>query len=160
MNSKNYIFIGIAVIIIVFLGYFLVAGQQTKQDLSATNVDQEITNQFEVPSEQEENLPEEESSEESSDDEGLIIEYTDSGFSPKTITVEEGEAVTWVNQSTKGMWVASAPHPAHTDYPGFDQKESGSRGEKYTFNFDQIGTWKYHNHVNPADTGTIVVEED
>src|SRR3989344_5306189 len=42
------------------------------------------------------------------------LTYTDTGFSPASVTVTEGQTVTWVNQSSKQMWVASARHPDHT----------------------------------------------
>lgn len=87
------------------------------------------------------------------------VTYTDSGFTPKTITVAVGTAVTFMNQSSAGMWVASAVHPTHQLLPGFDQLKSVGKGEKYTYTFAKVGTWKYHNHVSPSDIGTVVVTE-
>ena len=87
--------------------------------------------------------------------EATVITYSDSGFSPKSVTVKAGTTVKFESVAEAGMWVASAPHPAHTDYPGFDQKQTGTI---YQFTFTKVGTWKYHNHVNTSHTGTIVVE--
>lgn len=88
---------------------------------------------------------------------GTKVTLNDNGFTPNIITVRENTAVTFVNNSGDGMWIASAPHPAHTDLPGFDQKQSVNKGGKFTYTFTQVGTWKFHNHANPADTGIVVV---
>jgi plastocyanin len=87
------------------------------------------------------------------------VVYDDSGFTPKAITVKVGTAVTWKNNGTKMMWMASAVHPTHQELPGFDQLEATGNGTSYSYNFTKQGTWKYHNHVAPGDTGTVVVEE-
>lgn len=87
------------------------------------------------------------------------VSYTDSGFTPNTITVKKGTTVTFTNQSTKGMWVASAVHPTHQLLPGFDQLKSVAKGGTYEYAFDKVGTWKYHMHRNPSDTGSVVVTE-
>lgn len=87
-----------------------------------------------------------------------VVTYTDSGFGPTTLEVSVGSTVTFVNESSRGMWVASAVHPTHQLLPGFDQLSQVSRGGTYEYTFARIGTWKYHNHQNPADTATIVVK--
>lgn len=83
------------------------------------------------------------------------VSYTDSGFEPATITVDAGTEVTWTNDSGSDMWVASDPHPVHTDFGEFDQKQSG---DSYSFTFDEAGTYEYHNHQNSGDTGTVIVK--
>jgi len=89
---------------------------------------------------------------------GVMVNYTNSGFSPKTVTIKKGEVVTFVNQSSGDMWVASNPHPIHTDYPAFDEKVAVGSGSSWSFTFDQVGIWGYHNHKSPSNTGTIVVQ--
>ena len=87
-----------------------------------------------------------------------VVTYSDSGFSPATITIKVGDTVVFKNESSRGMRVASNPHPVHTDYPGFDSKNSVGNGESYSFAFDKAGSWGYHNHLNPGDGGTVVVQ--
>lgn len=87
------------------------------------------------------------------------VTYMDSGFTPKEVTVKKGMMVTFTNESDGNMWIASAPHPQHTNYPGFDQLKSVGQGESYEFTFDKVGTWKYHNHVKPTDFGSVTVTE-
>jgi len=85
------------------------------------------------------------------------VTYTDGGFSPASVTIANGESVTWVNNSTGRMWVASNPHPTHTDLPGFDEKAFVDPGGSWTYTFMVTGTHGYHNHANPSQMGIIVV---
>lgn len=91
-------------------------------------------------------------------DHGKDIVYTDSGFSPATVTIKVGQMVAWTNNSSRSMWVATDPHPAHTQLSGFDAEVGASPGGTYNFTFTKAGTWTYHNHLNPGDHGTIIVE--
>lgn len=86
-----------------------------------------------------------------------VVSYTDSGFLPKSITVKQGTLLTFTNNSSRGMWVASAVHPTHQLLPGFDELKSVQKGGMYEYAFTAVGTWKYHNHVAPGDTGVVVV---
>src|SRR3989344_2377094 len=99
----------------------------------------------------------------------LTIKYADSGFSPANLTVKKGDTVTFINQSRGAMWVSSGPHPSHTAYSGtdksshcpdtadvaFDQCETGGT---FTFTFNKVGEWGYHNHVATEDKGVVIVK--
>ncbi len=95
-----------------------------------------------------------------------VIIHTDSGFVPASFTVTAGTSVTFQNSGSGAMRVASDPHPAHTDYPTtggcvastFDSCSNIAPGMSWTFTFDKVGTWGYHNHLNPSEKGTIVVQ--
>ncbi len=89
----------------------------------------------------------------------VTITYTASGFTPSTLTIKKGTMVTFVNNSSNSFWPASAPHPSHTDYVGFDAKQAIVAGQTWSFTFDKVGTWKYHDHLSPTKTGTIIVTE-
>lgn len=91
--------------------------------------------------------------------ERVVVTYTDSGYAPNPVNIKKGTTVTFVNESSQGMWSASAVHPTHQLLPGFDQLKSVSRGGTYEYAFEKVGTWKYHNHVAPTDIGTVVVTE-
>ncbi|MDP3640706.1 MAG: hypothetical protein Q8R53_05940 [Nanoarchaeota archaeon] len=100
------------------------------------------------------------------------IIITANGFEPATLTIRAGETVTWTNKNSQSHWPASAMHPTHTLYPGsgiekcgtaeesttFDACNPVAAGGRYSFTFAERGTWKYHDHLNPAKTGTIVVK--
>lgn len=55
------------------------------------------------------------------------------------------------------MQFDSDPHPAHTTNPELNVG-SVPPGEQMSFVVDTKGTFGYHNHLNPAQKGTIVVE--
>lgn len=88
----------------------------------------------------------------------ITITYSDQGFGPAVVTINKGDTVKFINQSSGRMWVASNPHPTHTDYPEFDEKSFAQNGGSYEFTFGKVGTWDYHNHGNPGDKGTIIVK--
>lgn len=101
-----------------------------------------------------------------------IIRYTDSGYTPASLTVEKGAEVTFRNESSRETWPASAMHPTHRVYPGSDINKCGTPaaagifdacrglkpGESWSFRFDLSGTWNYHDHLNPRHFASITVE--
>ena len=100
-----------------------------------------------------------------SDNNGNIVEITSEGFNPSTLMIKSGETATWVNKESLPSWPASAVHPSHNVYPEsdgcigskFDACRGLKQGESYSFTFNQKGTWKYHDHLSPGNTGTIIV---
>ena len=93
--------------------------------------------------------------------ETVTVTYTDSGFSPQNVEIAIGSTVNFVNKSTIPLWVASDPHPEHTDYPEFDTpKVTGDMprlGEDFSFTFEKTGTWKYHSHAASGDVSPVAV---
>lgn len=101
-----------------------------------------------------------------------VVTYTNAGYSPNTITIKAGETVNFRNNSSQSMWTASDVHPTHTVYGGtslgahcpditktaFDTCAGIQPGNSWRFTFTKKGTWKYHNHLVPSNTGTVVVE--
>jgi plastocyanin len=109
------------------------------------------------------------------------IMITDSGFEPRTVTINAGDTLTFVNENSVARWPASNRHPTHTNYPAdyaggsygssrgcngegdtkdgaFDACKRLSAGEQFAFTFNEVGTWQYHDHNNPATGGTVIVE--
>ncbi len=95
-----------------------------------------------------------------------VVTYTDSGFSPSTITVSKATTVTFKNMSSENFHPASDPHPIHNGYPTtggcvsstFDACAAIPPGGSWSFTFDIVGTWGYHNHLNPVQRGTVIVQ--
>ena len=85
------------------------------------------------------------------------ITYSDSGYSPSTITVKSGDTITLKNTSSQSVQFDSDPHPVHTDDPELNVGEVAV-GQSTTFKVVTKGTHGYHNHLNPGQTGTIVVQ--
>ncbi|GIW65725.1 MAG: hypothetical protein KatS3mg094_244 [Candidatus Parcubacteria bacterium] len=102
----------------------------------------------------------------------VIIRITNNGFEPKEVEITKGTKVTWVNESSKPSWPASAVHPTHRVYPSsgiekcgtpeqakiFDVCRGLNKGESWFFVFNEVGEWYYHDHLNPSFTGEIVVK--
>lgn len=97
------------------------------------------------------------------------VMYDGNSFSPATISIQKGGTVTF--ESTGGsMWVASAQHPDHlvyngtsrsehcvSDYSGAEPFDQCAPGTTYSFTFDKVGTWKYHDHMNASAFGSVTV---
>ncbi|MFA6042825.1 MAG: cupredoxin domain-containing protein [Patescibacteria group bacterium] len=85
------------------------------------------------------------------------VTITATGFSPASLTIAKGTAITWTNRSGSPAKVASNPHPTSTDLPGLVSAILAD-GETYSYTFTQVGTWGYHDHEHPTVKGSIIVE--
>lgn len=85
------------------------------------------------------------------------VNLTADGFNPQTLTVKVGTKVVWTNSSGARANVSSAVHPTHQLYPPLNLGNFED-GEEVSLTFEEAGTYKYHNHLNPSQTGTVVVE--
>jgi|SRR3989338_2578685 len=160
MNG-NYIGVIVVLVVLVVSGWFLFSGYTAQ----APTTEVPVTNQMPVvgsttPDTALENVAP-----------NVTVTYTDQGFSPKDVTVSVGTTVTFVNQSSKDVWVASAKHPDHTVYSGtsldqhcpdttnsaFDACRASTSGGSYSFTFNKEGTWKYHDHIGVKQFGTVIV---
>ncbi|MBI4232384.1 S-layer homology domain-containing protein [Candidatus Peregrinibacteria bacterium] len=111
--------------------------------------------------------------EEAADPKTYTVDITEDGFSPEELSVKKGDTVKWVNKDAdEKHWPASNDHPTHTDYPGtanskcdtddedgiFDACSGLEENASWSFTFDEVGSWDYHDHLSPSLTGTITVE--
>ena len=152
MSKNTYIII--AVVIIVVLGGFLF--------FRSGNTPQQAVPGASTP-------PPSENGEGQS---SVTVTYTDSGYLPREVTISVGGTVTFKNESSRGMWTATAIHPTHTIYPGsgilkcgtpeepriFDACEGIAQGESWSFTLQEQGSWGYHDHLNISSTGKIIVQ--
>lgn len=98
--------------------------------------------------------------------EGVTI-TADGVFEPLELVIFEGETVTWENKDDISHQPASNDHPTHVLYSTdtcstsggspFDACAEIASGGDWSFTFDQLGTWGYHDHLYYDVTGTIVV---
>ncbi len=87
---------------------------------------------------------------------GYVDVIQNVGFSPKNVTIDRNNAVTWISLDNSAPTVASNPHPTHTDIPGFETTTI-PMGQTWSFVFTAVGTWGYHNHNFPDQGGTVTV---
>lgn len=85
------------------------------------------------------------------------VSITSSGFSPASVSIKVGQAVTWTNNDTTVRQPAVDPHPAHSNLSGFDSAPGLAPGQTYSYTFMKAGTWTYHDHLFLFRTGTVVV---
>jgi|GEM_PF-979141 len=191
--KNNYFFAIVAAILVVLIGVFLLGRDGTEETSPALTTPAKAvseglpinenppeitdTNEITEPELESEldddaigsepkNFPDEDEAE-GVPDTG-IVNYSDAGFSPKTISIEQGGTVTFVNNSSRNMWVASNVHPTHNEYPdesdddclgsSFDACTGIPVGENWSFTFESIGEWGYHDHLSVSRTGTVIVE--
>lgn len=86
------------------------------------------------------------------------IEMTQSGFSPKEITIKKGDKVEFVNKDSAKHWPASGIHPTHKLCPGFDAVGGVGAGKTYSFTFNEVKECPFHDHLSPNLFGQIIVE--
>ncbi len=156
----NKVFIAVVVVIVVVLGGYFLLRTPTSQTPVVDQVSSSTVSQ--VPD-----------STASTSVATAVIVYNEAGYSPASLEVKVGTIVTFKNQSSRSMWPASAMHPTHRVYSGtsrsehcpdtagtaFDACKGFLPGESWSFTFNKVGTWKYHDHLNPRSFGTIVVVE-
>lgn len=82
----------------------------------------------------------------------------DDGFAQPELEIKVNTPVTWFNMASATVAVNSAVHPTHQLYPPLNLGPV-KPGTVKTVVFDKAGTYKYHNHLKPTQTGTITVVE-
>ncbi|MCU0660303.1 MAG: hypothetical protein MUD00_01685 [Candidatus Pacebacteria bacterium] len=147
----------ILVAMFIFAGYFFVKGREAQKDntpphiyMADSTVDRKVS---EAP------LP-------LAPTATHDIIFSDSGFSPNQIRIKKGDTIIFKNESSSAMWPAANAHPTHREYPttggclgsAFDACKGIPVKETWSFTFDHIGTWKYHDHLSPQWRGSIIVE--
>ena len=72
-------------------------------------------------------------------------------FTPKTLTVERGTIVTWVNHD-------DVPHKVTSTDKKFASSQALDTDQKFSHTFTQAGTYDYFCSIHPRMTGQIVVK--
>lgn len=85
------------------------------------------------------------------------IVLKESGFVPSEIMIAEGDIVEFSSTRGVSFWPASNLHPIHEIYPEFDSRSALEAEETWSFTFDKVGTWKFHDHLTSPLKGVIDV---
>lgn len=161
---KN-IVIGMVVLVILAAAGFLVFNTGDSEQQTALDNATGAESSEPIQGDESTSLPSELREDTSNDSEqpgaspaSAVVTYDNNGFTPNTVgPIAVGDTVEFRNESNQTLWVASNNHPTHTLYGEFDQGTSIANGESWSFTFTQAGTWGYHNHLNPGDTGSVQV---
>lgn len=147
MNNKTLLII---VLFLVITGVFIlfIGKPQPKQTTKPTLTTQTISNTQDQPTIIQPTTVK---------NERTIIAVTSAGFLPSVLKVKKGTRVDWLNKSGEYVSVNSDEHPSHLLYPPLNlgRFRNGSAVELV---FKKSGIYKYHNHFNPGQTGTVIVE--
>lgn len=87
----------------------------------------------------------------------VVVTIDKNGFEPSSLKIKKGQRVVWVNKSGNKVTVNSNNHPTHLIYPPLNLGEFKD-GFSVQLVFDKVGTFGYHNHYKPSQTGEIIVE--
>lgn len=93
-------------------------------------------------------------------DESIDIVYIGGRFLPPRIELEIGAEIYFSNSADVPVWPASNIHPTHQIYPAFDPQQPIPPGGQWRFSPDQVGAWRFHNHLASDEGGMIVVLGD
>lgn len=165
MNTK-YLFTAIAVVIVAIIGLFIYNSSQNDAELasnsnSAQNVNSEAqsnTNTANTNTPANTNTTEEPTTPDGNDVAVFEVVYDGKAYAPSQMTIKNGDVVIFKNESDEDFWPASGPHPTHTVYPEFDPRKPVAAGQTWKFKFTRVGSWSYHDHLNPSAFGKITVE--
>jgi plastocyanin len=81
---------------------------------------------------------------------GAQVKIDNFSFTPQTIEIAAGAAVTWTNGD-------DVPHNVVSDDKVFKSKTMDT-DEKFSYTFTKPGTYKYFCSIHPRMTGTVVVK--
>ncbi len=86
-----------------------------------------------------------------------IIEYDGEKFNPGRVVIFKGTEVTFKNLSAQNFWPATNIHPLNLLYSEFNASSQIGPGDSWSFVFEKVGEWDYHDHLNPSMGGEIIV---
>lgn len=144
MNNKLILVVGAIVLALVVLGGVVLLGNKSGSGSNQTGNATGEQSQNQAVSQQ-------------APVEDVNVTLSSSGFAPQTVTVKAGGRVIWSNKSGVDATVNSDVYPTNLLWPFLNLGEF-SNGSSVSVTFDKPGKYTYHNHLVPAQTGTVVVE--
>ena len=92
---------------------------------------------------------------------GATITIAGRAVSPKAVTINKGERVTFVNNDTVAHTMSSDPHPAHTDCPALNIGTLGPGQQHDSGVLNTVRMCGFHDHDdadNLALHGTVTIQ--
>ncbi len=98
----------------------------------------------------------------------LIVSYTDTGFEPSEPTIEKGQSIRFVNNSSHDLHVMGVESTDNIHYPGvsgcseraLDSCFTLKPQEFWEFTFAEVGTWLFRNETTIEHIGAVYVIEE
>jgi len=138
----------VAVVVIGGGGYLLMHKNNTNSSSNGSS---------QPSSSQTSSAPQSSSNSSSNTPAAATITYDGNSFSPSSVTVKSGDTVAIKNTSSSDVQFQSNPHPTHTDDTDLNVGVVMA-GQTANFTVTKKGTFGYHNHLNPDQTGSITIQ--
>jgi len=88
------------------------------------------------------------------------VAISQGAFTPDTIKVKKGQGVTWTNlDGRRGRQVIAGTDNASQSLRGFGTDDPLTKGESYSYVFEQVGTFHYYDSTTSQTIGTVIVTE-
>lgn len=145
MNTVSKVIITtLIVVVIVIGGWWLIASMSSNNDemSNGSPSNESDSSQIEPDVEQEA---------------AATITYSGTEFTPSSTTVQTGDVIEIINESSNVLYFASDDHPLHHDNSELNVGDI-QPGSSTTFTISTSGTWGFHDHNNASASGEIVVE--
>ncbi len=89
-----------------------------------------------------------------------VVTIQAEGFTPSTITVKKSQMITWKNLDKAQHQVSADPFPTNASLPELGRGEVLEPGDEFSFYYDSVGTFSYHDNLNPYTLkGVVIVTE-
>ncbi len=86
------------------------------------------------------------------------VSITSSGFIPSSISIKKNQAVLWINNDSALHQVSSDPYPSNNGLPNLNSPKL-NLNSNYSYNFDKVGKFTYHDNLNPYKfQGAVIVK--
>lgn len=87
------------------------------------------------------------------------IHYTDQGFVPAKVEIQNGEEVRFVNKTSSAMHVQAEANSSSQYYRAINQPNTVFKGGTYQLQVPEVGVFNYFNiNTNPKKSGQIIVK--
>lgn len=139
MNSK--LLLGLLLVVIVAVGGYMLLSNRSTNTSQNQNTQTQNNNQTDQAIQQED----------------VNVTVNENGYEPQTVTIKLGTRVVWTNKSGGPVTVSSDAHPTHLLWP-FLNLGKFDDGSNVSVVFEKSGTYTYHNHLNVAQTGKVIVQ--
>ena len=81
----------------------------------------------------------------------ISVEIKSFAFNPDTINISKGRTVTWTQFDT-------APHTIISVNSTFPNSPSLSKGQTYSYTFNETGIFEYYCSIHPSMKGKVIVK--
>jgi plastocyanin len=143
MKRSTIAIIGV-VIIVIAAAVALASGSKNNSNSSSNNSNTSNSDQ---------NQPNDQNNSQTNPTSTNSVSIAGMAFNPSDITVKKGTTVTWSNNDNMTHTVQE------TDGKKGPNSSDLAPGDKYSFTFDETGTFAYHCSIHPSMSGSVVVTQ-